>query len=231
MLSIIIPTFNEEKHLPKLLECIKNQTYSDYEVIVADAKSKDKTRATAKKFGCRIVEGGMPAVGRNNGAKAAKGNILVFFDADALLDYDFLKNSIEEIERRHLDVASVRITPQTGKILDKILLGFFNAWSVMTQYFYPHAVGACIFCKKWLHSKIQGFDKRIVLAEDMDYVRRCSKYGKFRILKSVRLQFSMRRYEHYGRFNVAIKILLGEVHRIFAGELKKDLFKYKVRYR
>ena len=51
MLSIIIPAYNEERYLPKLLNCIKKQTYRDYEVIVADANSKDKTRQIAKKFG------------------------------------------------------------------------------------------------------------------------------------------------------------------------------------
>ena len=51
MLSIIIPTYNEEEYLPKLLNCIKNQTHKDYEIIVADANSKDKTRQIAKKYG------------------------------------------------------------------------------------------------------------------------------------------------------------------------------------
>ena len=231
MISIIIPTFNEEKQLPKLLGCIKNQTYKQYEVIVADAKSNDRTRVIAKKFGCRIVKGGLPAVGRNNGARAARFGLLVFFDADAMIDNDFLKNSIEEIKNNRLDAAGVKITPQTNKILDKFFLSFFNAWASVSQYFYPHAIGACIFCRKWLHDKINGFDKKIVIAEDMDYVKRCSKHGKFRILKNVKLQFSMRRYEHYGRLNVAAKIIFGEIYRIFVGELKKDLFNYKVRNR
>ena len=54
MISIIIPAYNEGKYLPKLLKCIKDQTYKNYEVIVADADSKDKTKEIAKKFGCRI---------------------------------------------------------------------------------------------------------------------------------------------------------------------------------
>ena len=231
MLSIIIPTLNEEKYLPKLLESIKNQSYKNYEVIVADAGSKDKTRDIAKKYGCKVVGGGLPAVGRNNGAKVAKGNILLFLDADVWIDKNFLKKSIDEIEKDNLDAASVKIMPQTNKLLDKIFLGAFNFFISTTQYFYPHAIGACIFCKKWLHEKIGGFNKKIAVAEDMDYAKRCRKYGKFRILKNVKLHFCMRRYEYYGRFNVALKILLGEIHRVFFGELKKDVFKYKVRYR
>ena len=105
MLSIIIPTYNEEKYLPKLLKCVKKQTYKNYEIIVADADSADKTRQIAKKYGCRVVKGGMPAIGRNNGAKAAKGDILLFLDADSLIGKDFVKDSLKDIEIRKLDVA------------------------------------------------------------------------------------------------------------------------------
>ena len=231
MISIIIPALNEERHLPKLLGCIKSQTFKNYEVIVADAKSSDKTKAVARKFGCKVVKGGLPSVGRNNGARAAKGEFLVFFDADAIIDNDFLKNATEEIEKMGLGAASVKIVPQSNKIVDRIYLGFFNALIVITQYFYPHAIGACIFCRKKLHDKIRGFDEKVAIAEDMDYVKRCSRYGRFRILKSVKLQFSMRRYERYGRVNVAVKILLGEIYRVFVGELKKDLFRYRVKGR
>ena len=67
--SIIIPTYNEEEYLPVLLDSIKEQDFDDYEIIVADANSTDKTVEIAKDYGCIVVEGGLPAVGRNNGAK------------------------------------------------------------------------------------------------------------------------------------------------------------------
>ncbi|MCK5373227.1 MAG: glycosyltransferase, partial [Candidatus Aenigmarchaeota archaeon] len=54
-LSIIIPTLNEEYYLPKLLESIKIQTYKDYEIIVSDSCSDDKTVDVAKSFGAKIV--------------------------------------------------------------------------------------------------------------------------------------------------------------------------------
>ncbi|MBI1935441.1 glycosyltransferase [Candidatus Woesearchaeota archaeon] len=232
MISIIIPTYDEEKYLPRLLQCIKRQTYKDYEIIVADGDSKDKTKEIAKRYGCKVVKGiGTPSVGRNNGAEAAKGEFFVFFDADALVDKNFLQKSMQEIKKRGLDAASVRITPQSNKIIDRIFLGFFNGWITITQYFYPHAIGACIFCRKKLHDKIRGFDEKIAVAEDMDYARRCSRYGKFRILRNVKLQFCMRKYAYYGSVNVAVKILLGEIYRIFVGELKKDLFSYNSRRR
>jgi glycosyltransferase involved in cell wall biosynthesis len=78
MLSIIIITKNEEKYLPKLLNSIKKQNYKNYEIIVSDAKSIDSTRKIAKKCNCKIINEGLPSIGRNNGAKYTKGDLLLF---------------------------------------------------------------------------------------------------------------------------------------------------------
>ena len=231
MISIIIPTYNEEKYLPRLLNCIKNQNYEDYEIIVADANSKDKTRQIAKKYDCRIVKGGMPAVGRNNGAKVAKGNILLFLDADSIIQEDFIKNALDDISKRKLDVAGSYLYPQSGKFIDIIFLEIFNLWIFMTQFFYPNACGSGIFCKKALHEKVKGFDKTIRLSEDMDYARRCGKYEKFRIIKNSKLIYSMRRYYKEGRFRVGLKLFLSALYRLFFGEIRTDVFKYNLKYR
>ncbi len=79
MLSIIIPTLNEENYLPLLLESIKKQNFNDYEIIVADAGSTDKTLEIAKNYGCITMAGGLPAKGKNEGAGMAKGDLLFFF--------------------------------------------------------------------------------------------------------------------------------------------------------
>jgi len=82
MLSIIIPTLNEEKYLPFLLSSIKEQNFKDYEIILSDAGSEDRTIEIAKSYGCRVVKGGLPAKGRNQGARAAAGDLLLFLDSD-----------------------------------------------------------------------------------------------------------------------------------------------------
>src|SRR5687767_6578001 len=103
MLSIIIPTYNEEEYLPFLLRSIQAQSYKDYEVIIADASSTDKTRAIAAEFGARVVQGGLPGAGRNRGAEAAKGENLLFLDADVILpDPWFLQMTVGEFEKRKL---------------------------------------------------------------------------------------------------------------------------------
>lgn len=225
MLSIIIPTLNEEKCLPRLLDSIKNQTHKDYEIIVADADSKDNTRKIAKKYGCRIVKGGVPSVGRNNGAKAAKGDILLFMDADSTVGKKFLENALNEIKSRKLDATGVYIYPDTNRLLDYIFLGTYNLLLCSTQFYYPHAVGSGIFCRKWLHKKVRGFDGNVRLGEDADYVKRCGKVGNFKMLRTVKLCFSMRRYKK-GRIRTGLGLVGWELHRIFLGEIKTDIFKY-----
>ncbi|MBI2647452.1 glycosyltransferase [Candidatus Woesearchaeota archaeon] len=191
MISIIIPTWNEEKYLPKLLECIKKQTYKDYEIIVADANSKDKTREVAKKYNCRIVKGGVPAVGRNNGAKVAKGDILLFLDADVTIQKDL----------------------------------FF-----IMQYIYPHMVGQCIFSAKSIHKKLDGFDQSILFAEDNDYVNRSKRFCKFRILRTVKIVSSTRRFKYENRYILALKYVLCPFYRMVFGEIRTNIFNYRFDY-
>ena len=82
MLSIIIPTLNEEKYLPLLLESIKKQNFSDYEIILADAGSTDKTLEIAKKYNCKIIPGGCRQKEETKELKLLKEILLFFLDAD-----------------------------------------------------------------------------------------------------------------------------------------------------
>ena len=65
----------------------------------------------------------------------------------------------------------------------------------------------------------------------MDYVRRCGKIGKFRMIKSAKSYVAMRRFEKEGRLKVGLKLLLSAVYRLFFGEIRSDVFKYDLRYR
>jgi glycosyltransferase involved in cell wall biosynthesis len=226
-ISIIIPALNEEKNLPRLLECLKDQTFKDFEIIIADAGSKDKTKAIALTYGAKVIPGGLPTVGRNIGAKTAQGEWLLFLDADILVAKKFLKNMIEEAEAENADVVSCGVIPLSDKVIDALLHDFVNAYISVTQYFYPHAPGACIMIKRTLHEKIKGFDESIRLAEDHNYVSRAKKNGKFKILKEPKIYVSVRRLDSDGRFNISAKYVMCEVYRVLLGEIRSDIFKYK----
>lgn len=225
MLSIIIPTFNEEKYLPLLLESIKKQNFLDYEIIVADAGSKDKTLEIAKKYGCKVVPGGLPAKGRNEGAKIAKGDLFLFLDADMILPSNFFENLFKELKERDLDIASFPITIQGNKF-GKFAYLVYNYWARATQKFLPHAAQA-ILVKKEVHQAVKGFDEEIKLAEDHDYARRAKKFAKFEFLKTGPILTSARRFEQDGNIKTCLKFIFAELYMIFLGPIKSDIFKYK----
>jgi len=228
--SIVIPTKNEERNLPKLLDSIKVQTYTDYEIIVADAHSTDATVAIAEKYGAKVVEGGMPGPGRNKGALAANGEIVIFFDADVQMPSSrFLGDTIAEMDRKKLDVATCRIKPLSRKQVDKAMHEAYNAYAIAMEKINPHAPGFCILVRRHVHEGVKGFDEEVTFAEDHDYVHRAHKMGyRFGILRSHPIAVSVRRAEKDGRMNMAIKYLFAELHIITKGPIKKDLFEYEM---
>jgi glycosyltransferase involved in cell wall biosynthesis len=226
VLSIVIPTLNEEKYLPHLLESLEHQTFSDFEILVADACSRDATRDIAAQHGCRIVAGGRIAQGRNAGARHAHGEYVLFLDADVTLAPSFLEELLRNIVRRKLDVASGFITPDSKKILDRIMVATSNVWHSAIQYFYPHASGFYIVARKSIHEAIGGFDEKLFLTEDHDYVIRAAKVGKFRYLWKPRVTFSVRRFEKEGRWRLIGKYFVLELHMLFR-KVKDEVVGYE----
>ena len=227
MLSIIIPTLNEEKYLPLLLESIKKQNFKDYEIIVADAGSKDRTTEIAKQYGCRIIPGGLPSKGRNEGAKIAKGDLLLFLDADVVLSQtNSLERALKNFYEEKFGAATFPFV-FTGSRIDRLFSTFFNFWVVFTQKFFPHALGAFILIKKDIHQKVNGFDEDVVFCEDVQYVGKVGKITKYGLLKIQPVLISNRRFKQEGKIKMCIKYILCEFHIIFLGPIKSDIFKYR----
>src|ERR1044072_4316067 len=90
--SVVIPAYNEATYIDRLLAALTDQNFKDFEVIVSDAQSKDGTKEVDDSFktklSIRFVEAPPkgPAFGRNQGAKPARGEWLLFLDADDDLD-------------------------------------------------------------------------------------------------------------------------------------------------
>ncbi len=225
--SIIIPTLNEEILLPSLLADLHAQTFRDFEIIIADAGSRDRTVEIARECGARIVPGGMPAVGRNNGARIARGDFLIFLDADTRVDPEFLQNVYEEMEERFLDLATCEVLPLSDHPLDLLLHDFANLAIKLAQFADPHAPGFCIIISQRLFRRIGGFNEQLKLAEDHDLVRRASQFRPLRVLSRAKIKVSVRRLEKEGRVNLISKYLAVELYRILFGEIKTDIFKYE----
>lgn len=92
-LSIIVPTLNEEKYLEQTLQSIKAQkTTLDFELLVSDSGSKDRTLEIADKYVDKIVNTEKKGIwrGRNEGAKKSRGRLLVFIDADTRIPTNYI---------------------------------------------------------------------------------------------------------------------------------------------
>jgi len=228
MLSIIIPVLNEEKYLPNLLKDLQRERFLIKEIIVADAGSTDKTVEIAKLFHCKVVPGGLPAVGRNEGAKIAQGDLLLFLDADIRLSERFLFNALSEFQEKDLDVASFPVFPQESSF-------FLNRFTFNLFYNYPQRylksvfpLGAMgILVKREIFKKVNGFDPEIRLSEDHCFVQSAAKVGKFSPVKSAEIYMPPRRFKQDGYFITILKYLLCGLHMVILGPVKTDIFKYK----
>jgi glycosyltransferase involved in cell wall biosynthesis len=214
MMSIIIPTLNEEDRLPLLLASIKKQGFSDYEIIVADGGSKDATCNIAEAQGCRILSGGSPSVGRNRGAAAAQGTILLFLDADVILSSDFLVRAVTEFAKRDLGVAGFLIIPQDGKKIDTFLYGVLDVYVGLMHGLFTHATMASM-AKKSVHDALLGFNESITLLEDYYYAKSASKISAYGYIRQP-VYASMRRYEKDGRLTY-VKYALAVLYTYFFG--------------
>ena len=227
MLSIIVPTLNEEKWLPRLLESIKKQSLEDYEVVVADAGSKDRTVEIAKDAGCRVIAGGLPAKGRNEGARVAQGDLLLFLDTDNFLPEGSLKKLLEEFEKRKLDAAGCLVMPLGNEKIPKLIYDLtYNLAARLLEKFIPIPIGFFL-AKKKFHQKIGGYNEEIKLGEDLDYTKRVARISRFGILKSTKVFYSQRRFKKEGYLKVILKHFLSGLYTVFIGGIKSNIFKYK----
>jgi glycosyltransferase involved in cell wall biosynthesis len=108
-ISVIIPTYNEEGVLEDCVESLGAQTHPDFEIIVVDDGSKDGTlrilenlEKTLPNFKFVKLYHGGPGAARNLGVKNAKGDVLVFVDADMTFDKFFLETLVEPIGKNDI---------------------------------------------------------------------------------------------------------------------------------
>lgn len=227
MLTIVIPTKNEEVYLPRLLESIKKQTLQPSETIVADAQSTDRTRDIARSMGATIVDGGMISFGRNAGAYKAQTEFILFLDADVeLRDPEFLEKAVGEMLERKLDLATCDVFPLSDQYIDHFMHKAYNKYARAWGSLYPHAPGFCMLTRRELHEKIGGFDETATFCEDHDYARRATEHGRFGFLKSTKIPVSIRRLDRDGRMKIAIKYMLAELHLAFLGPIRHNKFHY-----
>ncbi len=218
-LSVIIPAKNEEQVLPRLLDCLTNQTYGPHEVIVGDADSTDRTVDIARSRGCVVVRGGLPAHGRNAGAGAATGSMLFFFDSDVTIDADFVERAARQILARRLECGTAYNTPRyfpgdkgdtsaSVRLFDRTIYFLHNVGLILSYIIqFPYATGTFLFCTTELFHRLGGFDESLTAFEDSEFVNRAQKQGKYGVIKDPPVYISTRRFDRNNRVRFALYVV------------------------
>ena len=201
--SVIIPTLNEEKYLPNLLRSLASQTEKQFEVIVVDGQSRDKTVTVARQFG-RVLprlklivskQASLP-IQRNLGAKEARGEWLVFVDADSILMPYFMDRVKAFIHEKHPALIATWAQPDSDVVVDAIFTLFFNLIVEASVLFKrPFAPGPLTLVRRDAFKRVGGYNEKRAYNEDVDLGLRLHQRGiPLAIVREALYVWSMRRF-------------------------------------
>jgi glycosyltransferase involved in cell wall biosynthesis len=173
-LTIVIPAKNEAKLIPRLLTSLTNQDYSKMSstrVLVADANSTDGTPEIVMSFRDRlnvsVIPGGMPSVGRNQGAAQADTPYLLFLDADIeLADNSLVRHCVERAQSKQLHCVTTNILCKQGSWIDKLFYAGNDFFQYLSWLHRPFATGMFMFFERKKFWELGGFNEQILYAED-----------------------------------------------------------------
>lgn len=213
-LSIVIPTLEEEKYLHIALDSLKKQTFKNFEIIIIDGGSKDKTVKIAEKYKTEVfvVPDANVCLARDIGTRKAKGEIIVGVDSDSFYPENYLK-TIYRIFIKNPDIAAV-----TGKIY------FYNCpfwWKPVWWFLYSvfdlayKLTGIVLYApalhfafRKSVFTKVNGYNTKLDFGGDeMDFLSRLKKAGKIHYIVSP-IPLTHSRRLKIGFFNYFFKQLI-----------------------
>ena len=235
LLSIVIPTLNEEKYLPKLLESFVNQTDKDFEVIIADTHSDDKTLEKANeyndKLNLRIIQAERKNVAhqRNAGGRAAKGDAIVFLDADYIVKKDFVDKAKQNFMQSDINLIipfSYPITKNPFWLVYFIIQNYICMISGILGR--PFGVASAAVIQKQAFLK-NNYNEDVYVFEDQ-YFFKTAKDNNLKIKDASNLNtyFSLRRIKEDGVWGYFYFNLYATLYYIFKGPIYKKFYNYRM---
>ncbi len=200
--SIVITTFNEQNYLEKTLDSVRKQDYSGrIEIIVSDSMSTDDTVKIARKYADKVViKKTNIAQGKNYGARFAKGEIIVFLDADTILSRNWISKAVTNFTR-DVDMVVGSFTSQEKNRLAKISSNFWGEIfpSIMKKIGNEIYLGPSTFSiRKKSFRKTGGFSENFYAGEDAIFIIKNRNALKIVFDKNLKCYTSMRRFEKGG---------------------------------
>jgi glycosyltransferase involved in cell wall biosynthesis len=202
--SVIVPTWNEEKYLEKCLKSLRRQSLKDpFEVIVVDGGSSDHTLEIAHKFAHEVLVVPDRPVGaaRNIGAAHAKGNILAFIDADTAASKNWLEQTVKTFNAHPEAVCVTGPTlPYEGSRLDELMYEIATGWAqrVSFRLGFPHVAGFNCAYRKDAFWSAGGFDENRELSEDVVLSLKIRRHGIILFNDEMIAYTSLRRTKEFG---------------------------------
>lgn len=203
MISVIIPSYNEEHSIEQCLLSLSNQTIPryEYEIIVVDGNSFDNTREIAKKYADLVFIQESERVGgaRNDGFTRAKGEIVATTDADCIVPGNWIECIINDFVKPEIVQVYGPVDPIEPGLSNKISLALANNFSRAGYYMkaWYFTLGCNTAFRKAALLKA-GMYRCIDAGDDLEIAVRMKKEGVILFDNHLRVGFSMRRYQQFG---------------------------------
>jgi glycosyltransferase involved in cell wall biosynthesis len=224
--SIIIPTLNEEKFLPELLTSLTHQTVKNFDVVVVDGASVDRTVTVARRYTSKlsltIVTCDKAGVSRqrNVGAKTAKSNWLIFVDADSVLLSNFIERVDQYIRRTHAKFFTTWFkADREDSIHDIAAFLFMSSIQASILIKKPWAPGPLTVVRRDAFDTVGGYNENITYGEDHELsVAIYRKKIHFQILREVLYIYNFRRYRKEGSLKTFDRTIRSTVNVILRNQ-------------
>lgn len=234
--SVVIPTLNEEQFIPLILNDLQKQNDKDFEVIVVDASSTDKTKDVIReRFNKLPVKLYMTdkrnvSFQRNFGALKAQGFYLLFLDADTRIRPSFIKLSKKIISKKKGLVFIPRILPDEKGAQVDMLFQFINfLLELSISVGKPFSSGGNMVIERSFFHMLGGFDEKIFMSEDHHLIQQAYNWGvRPKMAAQLSVTYSLRRLKAEGRLRFMYKYLIAITHTLFRGAVRKKLFEYEM---
>lgn len=212
-LSVVIPAYNEEKYLPTYLPTVtaslrrwEELSGLRGEIVVVDNASTDATAEIAAGLGARVVPEPSRGIGRarNTGAAAARGDLLVFIDADVAFPLEGVTAVARELRAGRCVGGAIPPLYQPSKAGTRLLV---SAWALYRRY-WGGAQGVTQFCTRDAFVRLGGYRPDLYMSEDVEFFARLTKLGKRTAapvvhLKELHVLPSHRRFERWSSWRMA----------------------------
>lgn len=211
-----MPTWNEAAWLPTLLHRLSSLP-AVKEVVVADNHSVDRTAEIARAGRCKVVAGGLPAAGRNTGARYASEDLLLFVDADVAVTEEVIDMIQSAFASPHCILVHFRLVPATDRRFVKLCYRLVDLYARLCNWLgRPQGSAPLICVRRSAFELVGGFDEEVHVAEDVVFIRRVGRrFGGVAYVREVPLHISARRFEVESAFMYGAKCLMWGLLRAF----------------